>query len=240
MAEGYSRAPRLTKGAFIQLSQGIAGPVPLVIAFQYNPEALSRKLTPWQPPAEDAAAQQGGQTDPQAQPYNPQEVIDLAIELDATDQLEEPDRHAVTVAVGVSDRLAALERLLYPDTDSGGLLTDVATSLAGAPIGAVPRTTVPVVLFAWGAGLVFPVRLTTYAVEEQAFSNRLYPIRAKVTVSLQVLTDLAFPESGANAQTGLSADVARAAYRYTITQRKALAAASVGSNLEAVLGLLPF
>lgn len=236
MADGYSRTPRLTKGALIRLTEGIAGPLPQAIVFQYNPETLSRKLTPWQPPAEDAAAQQGGQTDPQAQPYNPQEVIDVAIEFDATDQLETSDPRAV--AVGVADRLAAMEILLYPDTDSGGLMTDLVASLTGAPTGAVPRSTVPVVLFAWGTGLVVPVRLTSYAVEEQAFSNRLYPIRAKVTVSMQVLTDLAFPDTGANAQTGLSAEIARAAYRYTMAQRKALGVAGVGHAIEPLLNLL--
>jgi hypothetical protein len=236
MADGYSRTPRLTKGALIRLSEGIAGPVPQAIVFQYNPATLARKLTPWQPPAEDAAAQQGGQTDPQAQPYNPEEVIDVAIEFDATDQLETDDPRAV--AVGIADRLAALEVLLYPDTDSGGLMTDLVASLTGAASGAVPRSTVPVVLFAWGTGLVVPVRLTSYAVEEQAFSNRLYPIRAKVTVSMQVLTDLAFPDTGANAQTGLSAEIARAAYRYTMAQRKALGIAGVGHAIEPLLNLL--
>jgi hypothetical protein len=236
VADGYSRTPRLTKGALIRLSEGIAGPLPQAIVFQYNPATLSRKLTPWQPPAEDAAAQQGGQTDPQAQPYNPEEVIDVAIEFDATDQLETADPRAV--AVGVADRLAALEILLYPDTDSGGLMTDLVASLGGAASGAVPRSTVPVVLFAWGTGLVVPVRLTSYAVEEQAFSNRLYPVRAKVTVSMQVLTDLAFPDTGVNAQTGLSAEIARAAYRYTMAQRKALGAAGVGHAIEPLLNLL--
>ena len=239
MSDGYSRAPLLTKGAFVQLTEGIAGPVPNVIVFQYNSELLTRKLTPWQPPAQDAAAQQGGQTDPQVQPYDPQETVDLAIELDATDQLEAPDRHPGAVLHGVADRLAALERLLYPVTEGDGLLGDIVSSLAGSASAEVVRTTVPVVLFAWGPGLVVPVRIVSYSVEEQAFSTRLYPIRAKVAVSLQVLTDQAFPTTGANAQISLSADIARAAYRYTSTQRRALAVLNAGNTFDAILGLLP-
>lgn len=239
MRDGYSRAPLLTKGAFIQLTEAIAGPVPNIIVFQYNPEMLSRKLTPWQPPAQDQAAQQGGQTDPQVQPFDPQETIDLAIEFDATDLLEDPERHPGALVYGVADRLAAFERLLYPVTDGDGLLGDLAAALTGSASAEVVRTTVPVVLFAWGPGLVVPVRIVTYSVEEQAFSTTLFPIRAKVTVSLQVLTDNAFPSTGANAQISLSADIARAAYRYTSTQRKALAVLNTGNTFDAILGLLP-
>lgn len=239
MSDGFSRAPRLTKGAFIQLSEAIAGPVPNVIVFQYNPELLTRKLSPWQPPAQDAAAEAGGQTDPQIQPYDPQETVDLALEFDCSDQLAEPEMHPGAVAFGVADRLAAMERLLYPATDGQGLLGDVVASLTGGAAPQVERSTVPVVLFAWGPGLIVPVRIVTYSVEEQAFSTKLFPIRAKISVSMQVLTDNAFPASGTGAQTSLAAEIARAAYRYTSSQRKVLSALNAGNTFEAILGLLP-
>ena len=86
---------------------------------------------------------------------------------------------------------------------------------------------------------VVPVRLVSYSVEEQLFSTRLYPIRAKVSVSMQVLTDQAFPARGENAQSSLAAEIARAAYHYTSTQRKALAVLNGGNTLHAILGLLP-
>jgi hypothetical protein len=238
MSDGYSRSPLLTKGAFIQLTEAIAGPVPNVIVFQYNPEMISRKLTPWQPPAEDANAEQGGQTDPQAQPYDPQEVIDCAIEFDATDQLEEPERHPNVVLFGVADRLAAMERLLYPVTEGDGLLGDMVSALRGTASAEVTRSSVPVVLFAWGAGLVVPVRLVSYAVEEQVFSPRLYPVRAKVTVSMQVLTDQAFPATE-GAPDAMSVEVARAAYRYTAKQRKVLATLNTANTFNSIVGLLP-
>lgn len=43
------------------------------------------------------------------------------------------------------------------------------------------------VLFVWGPGRIFPVRVKDFQVEEQAYSPLLYPIRARVTVGLEVL-----------------------------------------------------
>lgn len=239
MSEGYSRVPLLVRGAIVQLKEGVAGPVPNVVVFQYNPETLTRKLTPWQPPAQDAAAEQGGATDPQIQPYDPQETIDVAIEFDATDLLEDPDAHPVAAAFGIADRLAALERLLYPETEGDGLLGEIADALSGTSSTVVVRQTIPIVLFVWGPGLVVPVRVTSFSIEEQAFSTKLYPIRAKVSLSMQVLTDQAFPASEDGTQSSLSAEIARAAYKFTSTQRKALAVANAVNNIEAILGLLP-
>ena len=38
-------------GALVEFSSRFIGPVPNIIVFQYNPEKLTRSLTPWQPPA---------------------------------------------------------------------------------------------------------------------------------------------------------------------------------------------
>ena len=46
---GYSRSPRLVRGALVQLAEDIIGIIPNIIPFQYNPETLSRTLTPWNP-----------------------------------------------------------------------------------------------------------------------------------------------------------------------------------------------
>lgn len=238
MSEGYSRVPLLIRGALVQLKEGVAGPVPNVIVFQYNPETLTRKLTPWQPPAQDSAAEQGGTTDPQIQPYDPQETIDVAIEFDATDLLEDPDAHPVAAVHGIADRLAAMERLLYPESEDS-LLGEIAAALSGTSSAQVVRQTIPIVLFVWGPGLVVPVRVTSFSIEEQAFSTTLYPIRAKVSLSMQVLTDQAFPVSEDGAQSSLAVEIARGAYKYTSTQRQALALANAANNLEAILGLLP-
>jgi len=55
MPEGYSRSPKLLKGALVQFSAPFLVPVPNVIIFQYNPETLSRTLTPWTAAESDAS-----------------------------------------------------------------------------------------------------------------------------------------------------------------------------------------
>ncbi len=40
--------------------------------------------------------------------------MDIVIELDATDDLEHPELHPITLVTGVADRIAALEMLYVP------------------------------------------------------------------------------------------------------------------------------
>src|SRR6266446_2345183 len=49
MTNGYSRSPKLLKGALIQFSAPMLIPIPNIIVFQYNPETRTRTLTPWTP-----------------------------------------------------------------------------------------------------------------------------------------------------------------------------------------------
>ncbi len=230
MANGYTRSPRLLKGAFVKLSEEFLVPVPSIIVFQYNPETVTRTLTPHTPSTEE-----GEET--LAEPFDPQETISLTLELDAADALEEPDSHPTAVIAGVADRIAALEMLLYPSGDTGGLLGEAISSLLGAA-DVVPRNSVPVVLFVWGPGYIVPVRLTSFQVEEEAFSPTLYPIRAKVTVEMRVLTESAFnkPDRDMSA----SEKIAVVAYKYTRTQKEVLAMANLANSVESILGMLPF
>ena len=46
---GLRSSPRLVRGALVQLVEDVVGVVPNVIPFQYNPETLTRKMTPWNP-----------------------------------------------------------------------------------------------------------------------------------------------------------------------------------------------
>jgi len=252
MAEtGYSRSPRLLKGALVEFSERFIGPIPNVIIFQYNPESLARTLEPWSnEEKEDGNGSTTGDSGAAkaatvAQPEDPKESFDLELILDATDALEEPEKHPVAFVSGVADRIAALEMLLYPDDKSllGELLGSitasvsaggVSASLSGA-LGSAVKTTVPVVLFIFGPGLIVPVRLTSFRVEEQAFSPILYPIRAKVSVGLKVLrgSELASYRDGAGK------DIAAFAYEFTKKQRQVLAAANLANSVESILGMLP-
>lgn len=236
MANGYSRSPRLLKGALVELSSRFIGPVPNIIVFQYNPETLTRTLTAWQPPeGQTGGAQPKGPST--AQPADPPESFTLTLEFDAADDLEEGD--PVTVISGVADRIAALEMLLYPQEDSllGGLVGSISSALSGGAIAApLPRRSVPIVLFVWGPGRIVPVRLTSFSVEEQAYSPTLYPIRARVSVGLKVLTPTDLKGHWDTAGKAL----AEAAFNFTRKQKQVWAAANVADNVEAILGLLPF
>lgn len=147
MGNGFTRTPVLLKGALIRFDAPLLIPIPNIIIFQYNPETLSRSLTPYEPPS--AAGARGGEgTRPAAsgeggasaatasnartQPYDPQESFTLRLIVDASDALERPESHPIAVATGVADRLAALEMLLYPVTEGVSLLGSISGSLGGA------------------------------------------------------------------------------------------------------------
>ena len=258
---GYSRSPKLLKGAVIQFSAPMLIPIPNIIIFQYNTETVSHSFTPWAPVQRSVEASSDGthlerrpldlqQILALAQPFDPQETISMALELDATDALEEPESHPVAFIAGVADRLAALQMLLYPAADSGGGLNiSIGASLTGGVTGLVSsanttleRKEVPVILFFFGPGLIVPVRLTSFSIEEQQHSPLLYPIRAKVNVTMRVLDEDDLTNvAGSSGPSPNSAilELAKGCYTFTKTQRKALALANLANSVESIIGMLP-
>ncbi|MEO7651417.1 MAG: hypothetical protein ABIZ80_13210 [Bryobacteraceae bacterium] len=228
---GLKRSPKVEKGALVQLIKELVGVVPSVIPFQYNPEKLSHTLTPWNPFEVDQTRR--GAPGPTVQPFDPKESFTLTLELDATDELE--DGKAVAKAVGVADRLAALKKLTLPSEGAIGDLVADVRALVGKASKHVVRPTVPVVLFVWGGGRILPVRVTSFSVDETLFSPALRPIQATVNLGLEVLTPDVF-----RCQRNFSEKLAVAAYNFTKLQDDALAVAHIGSNLDAIRGLLPF
>ena len=241
---GYSRSPKLLKGAFVQLGDGFLGPIPNIIIFQYNPETMTRSLSPWLPREREPTPNSKAEPE-NAQPFDPSETFQLTLQLDAADALEDPISNPVAMVSGIADRIAALEMLLYPpDENPVGQLVSAIGDTLGVGDGEeekTPRRSVSVVLFVWGPGRIVPVRLTSFSVEEQMYSPRLYPIRAKVTVSLRVLTAESFTCSRSKEQTPKTAEeIAMWAYKFTRDQKAALAVANVANTTESILGLLPF
>jgi hypothetical protein len=227
---GYSRSPKLARGALVQLVEDIVGVLPNVIPFQYNPETLSRKLTPWNPFEVDQTAR--GQIAPTAQPFDPKESMSLEIHFDAADQLEDSD--PVAAAVGVADRIAAVEKLLLPTQGLLGDLIGAAAALAGVPQ-PPQRPTVPVALLVWGPGRILPVRVTDYSIDETTFLPSLQPLTAKISLSLEVLTPDVF-----RCESGPAVELATAAYRFYRLQQSALALQYNARNAAQALSLLPF
>src|SRR5687768_15372557 len=98
MASDFPDAPKVLKGAIVSIA--LPNPVPGVIAFQYNPDALTRGLE-----ARGAKGQEGtNRGEAQRLSGPPRETLSCAVELDGT----EGGRF------GVMPALAALELLLYP------------------------------------------------------------------------------------------------------------------------------
>ena len=244
MASETPISPRLVKGAFVEFSERFLGPIPNVIIFQYNPATLSRTLTPWSPGGVEGA--EDGKSDAatrkavgSVQPYDPEETFSVSLLLDATDALEVGD--PIAVVTGVADRLSAIELLLYPQEDSllGGLLTSAVSALGGSAsfsVAEAKRGTVPITLFVWGPGRIVPVRLTSFTVEEEAFSPILYPIRATATVGLRIQ----HPSELDNHPNEVARTIAKTAYQFTRTQKQVLGAANIANTVESVLGMLPF
>jgi hypothetical protein len=262
MGNGYPNSPLLLKGALIYFGAPMLIPVPNIIVFQYNPATMTRTLKPWEPPkrelnvAGEGEATRADLTAQQryalAQPYDPNETFSLVLEIDATDALETPELHPVAVATGVTDRLAAIEMLMYPPGDSllGGLLGSVSGSVSfsagGLSVGGgaaqseqLKRKDAPIVLFFWGPGRIVPVRITSLSVEEQQFSPLLYPTRAKATIGIKVLDLDDLVQVGGDPASGAAADLARACYKFTRGQKEALATANLANAVESIIGMLP-
>jgi hypothetical protein len=108
--------------------------------------------------------------------------MNLSVEFDATDKLEEGDPQAV--ALGVYPALSALEMLLYPK--SATVIANAVLAQLGNIEMIAPEA--PVALFIWGAQRVLPVRVTGFSITEEAYDTSLNPIRAKVDLTLQVLS----------------------------------------------------
>ena len=233
MPTGYSRSPKLLKGALVKLGEGFLGPIPNVIVFQYNPEKLNRQFTSAST-AQHSGVDAGSANT--AEPFDPQESFTVTLELDATDALEDPGSHPVAAVSGIADRIAALEMMVYP-VASGDLINGL-TNAIGLTSETVPRNHVPVILFIWGPGRIQPVRITSFSVDEQAFSPTLFPIRATVTLGLKVLKLESFPALAANRT--LSEDLAVISYKYTKGLKEILARANLANSAESILAMLPF
>lgn len=170
----YPGSPRLMKGAIVGVDP--LRPVPSVTVFQYNPETLTRSLTP------QFSGEGGDKAEALRLKGAPEETVSLEVEFDATDQLEKGDPRAVMT--GIQPQLAALEMLIYPS--SSWVIANQAM-LASGMMEVVPPVG-PMTLFVWGAQRVLPVKITKFSVTEEAFDTKLNPIRAKVSLDLRVLS----------------------------------------------------
>ena len=128
-----------------------------IFIFQYNPEMLTRTISSLS--GEEKVEVKNRDANAIV------ELINLSLELDAANQLEQPDQHRDVIEVGLHPALAALESIMNSQSET---------------------QTSPVVLFLWGPNRIIPVWLDNLKVTEEAFDPNLNPIRAKIELSMRV------------------------------------------------------
>ena len=132
-------------------------PNSLRFVFQYNPEMVTHTFS--------------SQNNELAKEENKKSAVDkivefinLNLELDATDQLEQPDLHVGIVEYGLHPDLAILESILLSQ-----------------------NSTSSIVLFTWGPNRSIPVSVDNVRIFEEAFDTELNPIRVKIELTMRVL-----------------------------------------------------
>jgi hypothetical protein len=120
-----------------------------------------------------------------------------------------------------------------------GTVTAKNANPAGAttPPRAVPDSTVPLVILVWGPSRIVPVRLSELSITETYYDAQLNPTRAQLQVGLEVLTPAEL--ASARADNKPLAQLASAAYAYTLGLRQTLAVTQLADTASTVLGMIP-
>ena len=171
---GLSTSPRLIKGAVVGID--IFNPVSSVAVFQYNPEQITRSVSPRYSEAG------GGRGEPLRLMGPPAETITANLSMDLIDQMEAGDNGPL--GAGIAGYLAALEMLAYPKS------IQVAINQTLMQLGTleVLPAVAPLTLFIYGWKRVVPVKIESLSITETAHDPELNPIRADVALSMKVLT----------------------------------------------------
>ena len=202
------------KGAFLSFSAGLLGGLPNIVVFQFNPDQVTRTPSLAQPPP---ACSNSGNTDALQQPCLPGETMSFRLRVDATDQLAQSNPIAATS--GILPTLSALELLMVPQSS----LSINLASLAGGPSPfLMAPNKLPTILFFWGPFRIVPVAITSLSITETQYDTLLNPVRADVSVNLQVLIP---------AQ--LAGDtIANGAYNYSQGVKEVMAALNLANAVQ--------
>jgi hypothetical protein len=180
--------PRMLRGGIVLVDIDTAA-VQRVIILQYNPDTLTRSLQ-----VQGATGEATDYLEALRLKGPPIETIRLDAELDATDQLEHPEQNPDAINLGIFPQLAALETIVYPSS----VQTLANNTQARAGTMEVIPIAAPLQLFVWSRQRVLPVRITELSITEEQFSTQLNPTRAKVSLTMRVLStnDLGFDNKG--------------------------------------------
>jgi hypothetical protein len=181
----FPNSPRLLRGGIVLIDPD-SGALQRVIALQYNPDTLTRSLQ-----IQSVGTESKDRSEVLRLKGPAVETFKLDAEIDATDQLEQPDQNPNAVQYGILPQLAALETIVSP-TSAQLLAMDAQ---AGSGVLEVAPSEAPLSLFVWSQNRVVPVRITDFSITEEAFDPSLNPIRAKVSLGMRVLSVNALPFS---------------------------------------------
>jgi hypothetical protein len=192
---------------------------PTIVVFQYNPDEVTRSLK-----ARSSAG--GGRGDANRVDGPPDETLSFTVDLDAADQLEKPGENPLTVQNGLHPVIASLERLLYPSYPL--VLANEALALLGSAF--ILGEQAPLALLIWGRRRVLPVQVQSLSIKEEAFDQQLNPIRARVDLSVKVLTyrDLDVTNPG------------YWAYLAAFTQKEVMSTLNIIGDRSGIQAMLPF
>lgn len=194
MSTGSPLRPKMLRGGLVQMAQ-TPPEVISVVAFQYNPDTVTRTLTP-----RAIGGEPGDRLEVLRLTGPPKETIKLEAEFDYEDEHPEfvfaPHGNTVTQSVGLMPTIAALEAMITPTITQ---LTNIDTLFQAGQIEIAPIES-PLTLLVWGPKRIVPVLLTSLTFTEEAFGPQLQPIRAKVSFELKTLTTNDFPSGSPEEQ----------------------------------------
>ena len=181
--------PPLQRGGFIRYASDSQGTITSSVAFQFNPENLTRKIEIPQKPKGTAKREKDQAGD------NPIEKISLTVQFSAADSLGA--NNSQTRKYGIAPHLAVLQKMATPEEKTTKSQTkpvdktgDAASKKsAKSPTKPTPRNKYPKILFVWGNSRVLPVTIESMSIKEQQFDINLNPVQAEVTIELAVYTD---------------------------------------------------
>lgn len=222
---------KFIRGALIEYGSDFLGPIPNIVIFQFNPETLSRSI---QIPNRQVSSQ-SRETNQVGD--SPTETITITAHFNAADELK--DKNALAQVFGVGTRLSALEKMVYPTNNIGGLIGAAVDAIGDAlglggdeeeAVQSIPRKHYPKLLFIWGPMKVLPVIIQSMTINEQLYDKLLNPIQAEVSLTLGVVPS----------DPCCSDWIAKGALEYTNTVKEAQAIANLANTVSQVVDLVSF
>jgi hypothetical protein len=220
----------LLRGALVEYGEGLIGPIPNVVIFQFNPESLSRSLNI---PERPTGANSRERTQAGEKTF---ETIAFKAHFSAADELGE--NKVLARAFGVGPRLCALEKMVHPSDLIGGALGAAIDKIGDAlglgdgeedPSQPIPRENFPKIIFIWGLTRVLPVTINSMRITELQYDFLLNPTLAEVDIELAI-----------NSIDSCSTDVfAKGALTYSTIAKEAQAIANLANTAEQIVELIP-